>query len=178
MVRARTLVIMAALSLAASAGHAEASFGGGVSWEMGNSPLSPVLAQVFAENVYRIGPWETFGLDLVVATAPVHNDTYASKGMSSGPMVFLGADASYRFPQLGPAEAAVLIGGCGFQDYENLVNGSAAHAGVELTVHFGAFLVRARGLYRFFTWTANAQPVPIGAYSVALLGGYSIPTAP
>ena len=177
--KTRSLVIAVVTLLAAGVAHAEVNLGGGVSYEGGNTPLSPVLAQVFIQEIYRVAPWEVFGLDLVVATAPVHNDTYANQGMSAGPELFLGADATYRFPALGPAEFALLIGGCGFQDYENRVNGSAAHAGLEVTLNWGSFFVQARGLYRFFSSTGlGGQPIPIGLYSVALLGGYSVSTTP
>ena len=173
--RAKRLLILAAMPLVAVAAHAEINVGAGLSYEAGNSPLSPVLPLVFVQDVYRIGPWQVFGLDLVVATAPVHSDTFANSGMSAGPEVFFGADASYHFPQVGPAEFALLLGGCGFQDYENRVNGSAAHAGAEITLRWGNFFVQGRGLYRFFT-SANGEPIPLGQYSVAIMGGYVLST--
>ena len=169
------LIAAAAIVLSPALAGAETGVGAGVSYEAGNTPLSPVLAQAVIEQVYRVAPWQVFGLDVVVATAPVQNGTYAAQGMSAGPELFLGADASYRFPAIGPAELAALIGGAVFQDYENRVNGSAAHAGVEVTFHLGRFFLQGRGLYRFYSVTpGNIQPIPIGMFSVALLGGYTI----
>ncbi len=177
--RIRSLAIAAAILFAPALAGAEIGVAAGASYEAGNTPISPVLPQVMVEAIYRVAPWQVFGLDFVAATAPIQGAGYTKQGLSAGPELFLGVDASYRFPAVGPAEFAALIGGCVFQDYENRVNGSAAHAGVGVTFHIGKFFIQGRGLYRFVSSTGpSGQPIPVGAFSVALLAGYTITSVP
>ncbi len=171
--RARILMTLAMMVGAAAAAHAEINLGAGAAWETASTPLFPVIPMVFAENVYHVGPWANFGVDLVIAATPFQDPSFAN-GSSAGPVLYFGTDVSYRFPRLGPAELAVLIGGWGFQDYENRVNGIAAQTGVEATLHFGGLFIQGRGLYRFFSTTGyNATPSPLGTLSFAILGGWS-----
>lgn len=171
--RRRSLAILAMTVWAVSMAGAEINVGGGASIEAGNTALSVVLPQVFMEGVYHVDPWLNFGMDVVLAGTLFQNPTFFN-GLSAGPELFLGTDASYHFPRFGPADLAVLIGGWGFQDYENKVNGVAAQTGLEATLHFGSIFLQGRGLYRFFSSTGLSQaPVPLGTFSLAVLGGYS-----
>ena len=173
--RSRLLVLAAVMALAAAVAHAETNLGAGASYEGGNSPLSPVMPQVFVEAVFPVRPWETFGVDFSISTAPVSSSSYTN-GLSAGPALFFSTDLSYHFPRLGPVELAVLVGGVGFQDYENRANGVAAQTGVAGTFHLGSFFIQGRGLYRFFSSTgASGAPVPLGAVSIGIVGGYSFP---
>jgi hypothetical protein len=171
--RSGFLVLAAVMALAAAMADAEINLGAGASYEGGNSPLSPVMPQVFVETVFHVRPWETFGVDFFISGAPVSSASYTN-GLSAGPALFFSTDLSYHFPLIGPAELGVLVGGVGFLDYENRVNGVAAQTGVEATFHLGSFFIQGRGLYRFVSTTGmSAAPVPLGAVSIGILGGYS-----
>ncbi len=159
---------------AAAAAHAELNVGGGASFETGRPPISPVIPQFFVQVIYRVAPWQTFGLDLAVAVSPFQNGSF-DNGVAAGPLVGFGADAAYMFPRIGVVEPAVLIGGWGFNDYHNRVNGSVAQAGVAATMQVGGFFIQGRALYRFFsTAGAGYAPDPLGLLSFALLGGITL----
>jgi hypothetical protein len=169
----RCVAILAMLFLTAAGAGAEINLGAGTAVEAGNSPLSLITPQIFVENIYHVGSWETFGIDFVIGGSPSSNASYTN-GLSAGPELFFGADMSYHFPYIGPVELAVLLGGWGFQDYENRVNGVGAQTGLAATVHFGSIFVQGRGLYRFYSSTGfTGAPVPLGVFSFAILGGYS-----
>ncbi|HVP20113.1 MAG TPA: hypothetical protein VMU36_14090 [Spirochaetia bacterium] len=171
--KGKSCVVLAMIFWAVSTAGAEINFGGGASCEVGNTTLSLVIPQVFVQGIYHVDTWLNFGMDVVVAGTPFQSSLFAN-GLSAGPEIFFAADASYHFPRVGPADLAVLVGGWGFQDYENRVNGVAAQTGLEATLHFGTIFVQGRGLYRFFSSTGlNQTPVPLGMFSFAVLGGYS-----
>ena len=173
--KAGSFAIFIFLMLTAVSASAEINLGAGAAYESGNSPLSSLVPQVFVEDVYHVSSWETFGMDFFLGGSPVGSASYTQQGFGAGPELFFGTDLSYHFPRLGLAEFAVLVGGWGYQDYENRVNGVAAQTGLSATAHFGNFFVQGRGLYRFFSTTgASTPPVPLGAYSLVILGGYSI----
>lgn len=173
--RARFLLALSLIPLAAFLVHAEANIGGGASYETGGSPISAVMPQVFFQNIYRSGPWNTFGLEFFVGVSPAQDSSYAN-GLAAGPEVFLGTNASYFFPKVGPVEFAAILGVFGFQDYHKLAEGVAAQAGLEASVHFGTFFIAGRGLDRFFSSTGTSGvPVPVGTYGLVLLGGCTIP---
>ena len=166
----RTIAVLALILGAAAGAHAELNVGGGASFETGRPPIFPVIPQLFVQNVYRVAPWEVFGLDASIAFAP-SNGSF-DKGAAAGPLVCVGVDASYIFPGIGPVEPAVLIGGWAFQDYLNRVNGSTAQAGLGATVRIAGFFIQGRALYRFFSSTGiSAAPQPLGIVSIALVGG-------
>lgn len=170
---AKYLVISAMIASGAAVACAEINVGGGIAFETGSAPLSQVLPQVFVENVYHVDSWETFGLDLIIATSPFENTSFVN-GLAAGPEVLFGTDMSYRFPYVGPVEFGVLAGAWGFQDYHNNVNGIAAQTGLEATLHLGTIFIQGRGLYRFFSSTGyRGNPVPLGTYGFVILGGYS-----
>ncbi len=167
------LVLAVAMVVAAATADAEINLGAGASYEGGNSPLSAVMPQVFVEAVFPVRPWETFGVDFFMSSAPVASASY-TQGLSAGPALFFSADLSYHFPRLGPAELGILVGGVGFLDYENRADGVAAQTGVEATFPLGSFFIQGRGLYRFYSSTGmSGAPVPLGAVSIGILGGYS-----
>jgi len=173
--RTRFWVTCGILLFSAIGAWAEINLGVGAAYESGNIPLSSVIPQVFAENIYTVGPWETFGIDFLVGVAPATSSIYTKQGFGAGPEIFFGTDLSYHFPRLGLAEFAVLVGAWGFQDYQNKANGVAAQTGLEATIHMGSFFVQGRGLYRFLTTTGmTGSSVPLGVASFAVLGGYSI----
>ncbi len=172
--RARSGAVFAILLFATVAACAETNLGVGASYESGNSPLSSVIPQVFVENVYHVDSWETFGIDLFISTAPSSAASYTN-GLSAGPELYFGTDLSFHFPPVGPADLATLIGVMSFQDYENRANGIAAQTGVEATLHLSSFFVQSRGLFRFYSSTGmTGAPVPVGIFSVAILGGYTL----
>ncbi len=171
--RARAVIVLAMTCWAAATACAEVNLGAGAAWETASTPLFPVVPMVFIESIYRVAPWASFGVDLFVAGTPFQDPSFAN-GLPAGPELYFGADASYRFPRVGPVEPAVLVGGWGFQDYENRVTGVAAQTGLEATVHVGGLFFQARGLYRFYSSTGyNLTPSPLGTLSIALLGGWS-----
>ena len=170
---AKYLVIFAMITLGAVMACAEINVGGGASLETGSASLSPVVPQVFVEDVYHVGSWETFGLDFVFATSPLENTSFAN-GQAAGPELFFGTDLSYRFPPVGQVEPGVLLGAWGFQDYHNNANGIAAQTGLEATLHLGTIFVQGRGLYRFFSSTGiKGSPGPLGTFGFVILGGYT-----
>lgn len=172
--RARLFTIFVLLVFAAGAASAEINLGAGAAYELGNSPISQVIPEIYAEMIYHVRTWETFGIDFLLGSAPASAASY-TKGLSAGPEVFFGTDLSYHFPRVGPADLSVLVGAVGFQDYENRVNGVAAHTGLAATVHFGGFFVQGRCLSRFFSSTGvSGAPVPLGTLSLGILGGYSL----
>jgi len=171
--RTRSITVLALILAAGALAYGEMNIGGGASFETGRPPIFPVLPQLFIQNVYRVGPWQAFGLDLTIAASP-ENSSFAN-GAAAGPLVCVGADASYLFPMLGPVEPAVLVGGWAFRDYHNLVNGSTAQAGVGAAVRIGDFFIQGRVLYRFFASTGISKaPEPMGILSIALLGGVTL----
>ncbi|HTP57974.1 MAG TPA: hypothetical protein VMM82_03590, partial [Spirochaetia bacterium] len=123
--------------------------------------------------IFPVRAWETFGVDFSISVAPAVSASFVN-GNSAGPMLALAADLSYHFPPLGPAEISILVGAVGFQEYEKRADGVAAQTGVAATFRFGSFFIQGRGLYRFVSTTgAGGSPVPLGAVSVGVLGGYS-----
>jgi len=173
--RARVIVLFSLLSLAAATAFGmEINLGAGASYEGGNSPISSVMPLVFVETIFPVRAWETFGVDFSVSAAPAVASSYYF-GLSAGPMLAFAADLSYHFPPLGPAELSVLVGGVGFQEYEKRADGVAAQTGLAAMFRLGSFFVQGRALYRFFSTTGlGGAPVPVGAVSVGVLGGYSI----
>jgi hypothetical protein len=173
--KAGSFAVFALLVLTAASAGAEINLGAGAAYETGNSPLSSLVPQVFVENVYHVGSWETFGVDFFIGSSTAGSASYTQQGYGAGPELFFGTDLSYHFPIVGPAEFAALLGAWGFQDYENRVNGVATQTGLSATVHFGSFFIQGRGLYRFFSTTgASEVPIPLGVYSLVILGGYTI----
>jgi len=173
--KARSAAFFVVLVLAAAMADAEINLGGGAAYESGNNPLSPVVPLVFVESVYHVDSWETFGIDLFIGSAPFSTASYTSKGLSAGPELFFGTDLSFHFPRIGPADLATLIGVIGFQDYENRVDGVAAQTGLAATLHLSSFFAQGRGLLRFYSSTGmSGNPVPLGVFSFAILGGYSL----
>ena len=171
--RTTFLTVMAFLSLSAVVAQAEVNLGGGVSFEAGGSPITPVMPQVYVQNVYRDGDWRSFCIDGFMAVSPFQNDSFA-KGLPAGPEVVLGADVSYLFPRVGPAEFALLVGVSGFKDYHKVAEGVASQAGLDATLHLGRYFISGRGLYRFFASTGlGGAPVPLGNFGFMILGGYT-----
>jgi len=167
----KRIVVILSLALTAAAAFGELNVGGGASFETGRPPIFPILPQLFIQNMYRVGPWQAFGLDLAVAASPVSS----SYGVTSGPFVSVGADAAYLFPMLGPVEPMALVGGEAFGDYHRRVNGAAAQVGAGATMRVSGFFVQGRLLYRFFSSTGTYGPSePLGIVSIALLGGVTL----
>ncbi|HUI69014.1 MAG TPA: hypothetical protein VL354_00750 [Spirochaetia bacterium] len=172
--RARPFATFILLVVAASAASAEINLGAGATYELGNSPISQVIPEVFAEMIYHVRTWETFGIDFLIGSAPASAASY-TKGLSAGPEVLFGTDLSYHFPRVGPADFSVLVGVVGFQDYENRANGVAAQTGLATSLHFGSFFVQGRCLSRFYSSTGmSGAPLPVGGLSLGILGGYSL----
>ena len=171
--RTTFLTVMVILSLSAVIAQAEVNVGAGVSFEAGGSPITPVMPQVYVQNVYRDGAWRSFSIDGFVAVSPFQNDSFAN-GLPAGPEVVLGADVSYLFPPIGPAELALLVGVSGFKDYHKVAEGVAAQAGLDATLHIGRYFISGRALYRFFASTGvSGAPVPLGNFGFMLLAGYT-----